>query len=821
MRLLDQAIAAHQKGNIAEAESLYRRILADDSRDFDALHMLGVLCAQRRQMQEAELHLRAALSVDGRFPPAIHNYGKVLAELGRYEEAVVHFEKALAAAPNFAPVYSDLGNALHELGRLDAALASYDKALNCEPRLADAWIGRGNTLWKLKRHQDALAAYERALSVNSGLANAWLGHGNVAYDLGRYDEASAAYDKAISLNPGLANAWLGRGNVFGERRSFDEALAAYASALELNPNLAGASLGRGNVLYAQKRHEEAHAAYDRALALNPELAEAWLGCGNVAFERRHYEEALTAHGRALALKPDLAEAWTGHGNAALELRSYPEALAAFDKAIALEPELAEAWLGRGIILRTIDRRDEALAAYDRTLALKPDSAEAWQGRGSVLLETGESSEALAAFDKALALMPDYSEALSNRIFALDFADAGFEEQQKARRYWWERIGAPIAQSASVQHINSRDPERRIKVGYVSADFRNHSATRCTRPVLLNHNKRVFEITCYSCSPLEDEVTADCRRAADRWRNVTQASDEELHAQIVADGIDILVDLSGHTAGHRLTVFARKPAPVQVNGWGHATGTGLPVIDYLLSDPVACPASVRHLFAEKVYDLPAINTIEPVPAALQPSDAPMLTRGYVTFGVFNRAGKITDEAVALWSRILHAVEGSRLLFKDTAFDEAAMRGRQRERFAPHGVAPDRIAFLGRTSRPEHLAAFAEVDISLDPFPQNGGISALESMQMGVPLVALLGNSIASRAAGALLASIGMPDWVADTADGYLEIAKKFASMPDYLKALRAELPSKVAASAAGNPAVFTKAVESAYRTMWTEYCCMRG
>jgi len=313
------------------------------------------------------------------------------------------------------------------------------------------------------------------------------------------------------------------------------------------------------------------------------------------------------------------------------------------------------------------------------------------------------------------------------------------------------------------------------------------------------------------------MTEEFRRAADRWRAVAQLPDDELCQQILADEIDILVDLSSHTLGNRLGVFARKPAPIQVTAWGYATGTGLPTIDYLFSDPVACPPPVRHLFAEKVFDLPCLVSIDPLPDGVLHGPPPLLANRHVTFGVFNRAVKITDEAVALWARVLAAVPDARLLVKDGAFDDAAMQERLRQRFAGHGIAAERLTFRGRTTRLEHLNAHREIDISLDPFPHNGGISTWESLQLGVPVIAKLGNSIPSRLAGAILSAVGLDDWVAHSAEDYVGLAEKFAALPDRLAALRDELPRRVAASAAGNSATYTRAVEAAYRTMWQDYC----
>jgi predicted O-linked N-acetylglucosamine transferase (SPINDLY family) len=237
-------------------------------------------------------------------------------------------------------------------------------------------------------------------------------------------------------------------------------------------------------------------------------------------------------------------------------------------------------------------------------------------------------------------------------------------------------------------------------------------------MLLNHEKSQFEITCYSCSSAEDDFTRDFHRAADHWRDVAQLSDNELSDLIRADKIDILVDLSGHTAGHRLGVFAGKPAPIQVSAG--FTGTGVPTIDYLFSEAVICPEAFRHLFAERIYDLPSVMTIEPLPKATARSNLPALTKGYMTFGVFNRANKTSEVSVAVWARLLHCLPQSRILMKHFGFDDELTRTRVQKMFAAHEVSAERITLLGTTTRLDHLAAFAEVDISLDTFPQNGGI-----------------------------------------------------------------------------------------------------
>jgi predicted O-linked N-acetylglucosamine transferase (SPINDLY family) len=317
--------------------------------------------------------------------------------------------------------------------------------------------------------------------------------------------------------------------------------------------------------------------------------------------------------------------------------------------------------------------------------------------------------------------------------------------------------------------------------------------------------------------LRDSMTEEFIRHSDRWVDASRLSDDELAARIQADKIDILIDVSGHTAGNRLAVFARKPAPVAVTAWGNPAGTGSPTTDFVFADPVMIPSEVRHLFPEQIHDLPCAATIDPAPAQRRASEPPCLTRGHVTFGVLNRISKISPDAVRIWSEILRAVPSARLMIKHSALDEAAVRSSIFERFAAQGIAEARIDCIGSTSRDDHLTAYAGVDICLDPFPQNGGISTFEALAMGVPTVCKLGNGLSSRACGAILTSIGLSEWIGDGEAGYIDVAVKAAASPDVLKALRNELPARLEGSATGNPIAYTKAVEDAYRTFWQRYC----
>ncbi len=813
---LQRAYALHQSGAINEAAAIYRELISRNAANAAALHLLGIIEAGRGDLATARALMGRSLAIQPANVQWAENYAAVLLQSGDAASALKVCEQALRGRVSNVSVLYISAVSLLKVGRLQESVARFDRVLAQQPSHLPALNERGSALALLKQYDAALASVDRALSFDSNSAQAHLNRGNILSALKRYDEALTAYDRAVSLFPNLADGWLGRGNIFRARKQFDDALAAYDVALRINPDFANAYLGRGNTFFNLNRHNEAAADYRKALDLAPQLPEAWLGCGSTLAVQRHYDEAFQAIDKALSLNPDLADAWLVRGHILHTRVKYRESLADFDRAVALRPDYAEAWVGRGVALLAMDRANDALAALDRAVTLDPDLASARSSRATALMAANRTAEAIADYRKALSIKPDDSVTISSLIFALDFAkDAGFVEQQEARKYWWQRVGAPLAKRPRKDYQISVDPDRKIRVGYVSSDFREHSAARCFWPMIQGHNKDEFEITCYSASTTRDGMTENFRRATDRWRDVSQTSDDELYEMILSDQIDLLVDLSGHTAGHRLEVFARKPAPVQVSAG--ATGTGLMTMDYLFSDRITCPLQVRSLFAEQIFDLPSIMTIEPPPHQPEDANTPAVSKGYVTFGVFNRASKNSEEAVAVWASILNDVPHSRILMKHTAFDDEFVRRRQLERFSTLGISDDRVSFLGGTSREDHLAAFRDVDISLDPFPQNGGISTLESLQMGVPVIALLGDSISSRAAGSILATAGLNAWIAENLDEYRAIAVRFASDSKTLATLRRELPQKVAASAVGNPAIYTKAIEAAYRTMWIGYC----
>jgi predicted O-linked N-acetylglucosamine transferase (SPINDLY family) len=708
--------------------------------------------------------------------------------------------------------------AAYRQGRHADAQSLCKKILEDLPGHFDALHLLGVSELDCGRFAEAEAVLARAVTVAPKSAEAHANLGLALFNLRRYDDARKHQETSVTLNPKLATALSNLGNTLLHLRLLEPALKAQDRALALKPDFSDAYCRRGMIQLLLNRYEEAIESFDRALSFAPRHMHATFGKGLVALNFRHFEQAAVAFNAALAINPRAAGVLTHRGRLHLQTGDFTKAVADFDAALGIDPHLEGAWCGKAHVNVLAGSLMQAVSACQKALALNPSSEAALTWLGACFAKQGDIKSAIEHFDRALAIRPDYEDAHTKKIFALGFvAEADFAVHRAARRNWWEAIGAKIVQREL--NPSKLDPERRIVVGYVSSDFREHSAALAFLPILQHHDHRNFEVIGYSCSPLHDAVTDACRLASDSWCDASRMSDDQLADRIESDNVDILVDLSGHSAGNRLAVFARKPAPIQVTAFGDAIGTGLPTMDYVFQNPVGIPIDVRHLLTERVYDLPCVITMAPI-IDRQPSPAPMIRNGFATFGVFNRIEKISDRALELWSRLLMDLPGSRIVIKNGALDDALLRDGLVDRFVANGICRDRVTCLGSTQRSEHLGAFANVDISLDPFPQNGGISTLESIYMGVPVVAKLGNAAASRGSAAILRAIGLDDWIGEDEAGYLAIACKFASRPSELERLRTELPDRIANSPIGNIETYTRKVEEGYRQFWSDYCRAR-
>jgi len=729
-----------------------------------------------RAFQNARLQKQARKQAEALLPAAVAAYRQ-----GRHAEAQALCQQILKDLPDHFDALHVLGTSQVNCGQFEEAVATLTRAINIDPRSADAQSNLGTALSEFGRYEEARHCQEKAIALKPNFPMALTNLGKTLVNLGQIGGAIAAHDRAIALKPDFADAYC----------------------------------HRGQALMLMNRVEEADQDFGRALSLNPRLMAAVIGRALVNVDLRNYELALTHMNAMLAAYPTAADLLAQRGRLYMRMAEFDKAEADFDAAIRNDPRQEPALCEKANLLLLRGDVTQAAPLCHRVLEINPHSEPALARLGSCFAAVGDPVTAIAYFDRALASTPHSEEAITKKIFALDFVpDVNFATLQEARKYWWDQIGA--RQQQRPLQARSLDPERRIVVGYVSADFRDHSAAIAFMPLLRHRDRERFQVICYSNSPLQDAVTALCRSLADQWVDAWRLTDDKLADRIEADQVDILVDLSGHSGGNRLSVFATKPAPIQVTAIGNVSGTGLPTMDYLLADPILIPAEARPLFAERIHDLPAFITIEP-PPDMVPTPQPAIGNGHVTFGVFNRADKISDAALSVWSRLLLAMPGSVIVVKNAALNDALVRDTLIARFVASGIPENRLRCIGSSPRPDHLALVSSIDIMLDPFPQNGGVSTWEPLQLGVPVVTKLGNGHASRCGGAIVVAAGLGDWVAADEEGYIEIARRWASSPQELAALRARLPAQVLSSAAGNCLTYVGYVEDGYRKFWRDYC----
>ncbi len=542
-----------------------------------------------------------------------------------------------------------------------------------------------------------------------------------------------------------------------------------------------------------------------------------------AFGTGRLEEAADLYRKLLAQDGTAADLWNNYGVALAELGRPADSAAALRCALALRPGYDRPWVGLGSAAFGSGRLEEAVRHWERAIGITPQQqASLWFNLGVARQMRGDAAAAAAAFSQAEALMPDDPRIASQRLLCLNYLDMPGERLLAEHRRFDERFGR---QPPAAPHATSPDPDKRLRIGYLSVEFREHLGAYFLTPLFEATDRSRFEIVCYSILPdaEADARTARFKAQADGWRTVGPLDDEALAAQIRADGIDILVDLAGHSGLNRLPMLARRPAPVQVTWLGYPNGTGMAAVDYRIVDPVSDPVGPTDAHAvETLVRLPAPFLCFRPPASAPPVvPLPAGTTGRVTFGSFNKLSKITDGTVALWAEVLRRVPDSRLLLKDRPLSDPGTAALMQARFAAAGIDPARLDLVGFIKDAAgHLAAYNRIDIALDPHPYNGTITTCDCLWMGAPLVTLAGGRHAARVGASLMTAIGLPELVAATPEDYVEIAAGLAGDLTRLMRLRLSLRERVRASALCDEARFMRNLETAYRLMWRRWCDQR-
>ncbi len=552
------------------------------------------------------------------------------------------------------------------------------------------------------------------------------------------------------------------------------------------------------------------------MLVEPEFAEAHCSLGNALDTQGKSDEAIGCYRRALQFNPHDAEAYSGLGNALGKQANFDEAAACFRRALEIKPDFAEAHYNFGNFFKVQAKPEEAIACYRRALEIKPDIAEAHLNLGVALKDQGNLDEAIAACRRALQVKPDYVQAHSNLLYDLQFSpqyDAETIYQEHLR--WNARHAAALANSIR-PHSNDRSPRRRLRIGYVSPNFWHHAESFFLAPLLAAHDHHDFEIFCYAEVQCPDRITAQLRTYADVWRDIAGLTDEQVSPLVRQDRIDILVDLTMHMACNRLLAFALKPAPVQVCWLAYQGTTGLATMDYRLTDAYVDPPGLydRYYVEESIRLPDAFGCYDPLTTEAAVGALPALDHGCITFGSLNNFCKVNPTLLTLWSQVLKAVDGSRLLLRAA---EGSHRGRTLRLLQEQGIAPERVTFVGWQPRAEYLELYRQIDIGLDTVPYNGQTTTLDSFWMGVPVITLMGPTAVGRAGMSLLTNLGLPELIAGSPEQFVRIAKDLAGDPPRLGNLRSSLRERMQNSPLMDGPRFARHVEAAYRLMWRRWC----
>jgi protein O-GlcNAc transferase len=875
------AVAQMRLGRRDDALASCERVLAIRPHHAEALNARGVLLKEAERFEEALASFDQTLAIKPDDVVALINRGGILSLLKRYDEALASYERAIALKPDCADALCNRGIILQELKRLEDALASYERVLAVRPGYAPALRNRGAVLWELKRFEDALASLDEALAIKPDDVVALTNQGGMLCSLKRYDEALASYEKAIALKPDYADALYNRGVILQELKRFEDALASYERALAVRPGYAAVLRNRGAVLGELKCFEDAVASFDQALAIKPDDAVALNNSGNVLKSLNWFDEGLASYERAIALKPDYADALYNRGVLLQELTRFEDALASYERALAVQPNHTAALGNRGAVLWALKCFEEALATFDKVLAAQPNDAATLNNRGAALQELKRFGAALASYDKALAVRPDYAEALFNRGHALhklsrfeqaitDFERAlainpeiahakGLLLSARMNCCDWgsfaleleqlmddvragKRASEPFlllglsgnsgdqlrcaetygrhARQASPTPIwkGERYRHARMRVAYLSADFRDHPVCRLLAGLFEQHDHARFETIAVSFSPdRPSEMRSRVEGAFDRFIDVRAKSVRDV-ANLLRDlEIDIAVDLMGFTKDSRSSIFALRPAPVQVNYLGYPGTMGTDYMDYIIADRVVIPAGQRQYYREKVVWLPdtfqANDSMKRVGAHLVTRAEMGLPEMAFVFCAFSNTYKITPPVFDIWMRLLRGVEGSVLWL--LAGRDAVERNLRREADA-RGVSPDRLVFAQRVDYAAYLSRYRLADLFLDTLPFNAGTTASDALWGGLPLVTCSGEAFASRMATSLLNAIGLPELAAPSLAQYEALAIELARNRALLSATRAKLVRNRTAYPLFNTGRFRRHIEAAYTTMWERY-----
>ena len=667
------------------------------------------------------------------------------------------------------------------------------------------------------RFPDCEQLCRQVLASDPKSAEAYRLLASVAYFQNDYEESGRMLQQAIQLRPDVAEYYDNLATLLTRQGRPADAEQAARRGLAATPS---ATLYQrlGEALRAQSQFGDAAEAYRRAVEMNPQQVSSWFSLASSLASQGKLGEAEAAYRQVLTLEPDTLQALVNLGNVLQSQERFAEALPLYRQAMAINPNVAATHYNTANAFKALGKLTDAMLGYEHALRLGPPSPEAHLNLGGVHLEQGRLDAAMHHFRSSLAIEPTHAGAHDNLLLASQYLpDVTLPELARLHAQWNQQMAEPL-HSMWRPHANSRERDRPLKLGFTSADMGRHPVGYFIARILEALDRGQFSTVCYSDRATHDDVSQRIAAACTTWRDTRYLSDEALAQQVREDQVDILFDLSGHTHGNRLLMFAGKPAPLAVSWLGYVGTTGLAAMDYLITDSYMVPPGAEEHYREKILRLPGGSTYcEPPAEAPAVGPLPALARGSATFASFNNPAKVSTRVVAAWSDILRRVPGSRLLLKHRAWDDRSTRDRYVSEFAVQGIDASRLDLRRWTPLAEMLAEYNEVDIALDPFPYTGGSTSWLALWMGVPVVTCPGETVASRQTLSLLSHAGATELVASDLAGYVDLATSLSGDLPRLSALRAGLRERMAASSLCNLDRFVAEFSAAIRGIWHSYC----
>ena len=838
--------ALHELDEFDASIQSYQNALVIESDYAEAHNNLGNIFKEIGQLDLAIKSYEKAITIKPDYVESHYSLGSSFYESGKLEETVKCYERVIELRPSFKEMHNNLGNVLKELGRSDEAVLSYDKAILIDPNFVEVYFNLGTTFQELNQLENAVKHYQKAIDIKPNYPEAHNNLGVAFKELKEFDSAIKAYQMAINIKPDYAEAHNNIGIVYKELGQLDDAIKSHEVALKIFPQYAEAHNNLGIILIEGKQLNEATERFKKAIVSDHNFVEAYNNLGSALMELNDFDLSFENFQKAISINPNYVEAQNNLGTLFMHLGQLDEAVECFQKSIKIDPNYEYAHNNLGLAYIDLNNLDESAKCYQRAIDINPGYYEPRANYANLLADLNKLDEAIINYDRAYELNPEADYMLGSIVHTKmrvcvwdDYSNQLLDLQNKIND--GKKVIGPfqlmaliddpeLQQKTSIIYAQDKYPKnkilpkidkysrnKKIRIGYFSADFRDHPVALLTAELYEVHDRSQFEVHAFSYGPnSEDKINLRIKAGVDQFHDVSKMSHKEIATLSRSFEIDIAIDLSGVTQNSRTEVFAMSAAPIQTSYIGWLGTMGADYYDYLIAAKGMIPKENQKYFSEKIVYLPSYqvnDSKEILPEASFTREDLGLPKDSFVFCCFNNTYKITPEVFDVWARILQRVEKSVMMIyvshklgEKNLIKEIKLRG----------INPERLIFGAKLSRGEYLDRYRSADLFLDTFPYNAGTTASDALKMGLPILTLKGNSFNSREAANIISAVNLSEMITVSQEEYESLAIELANNPMKLKAIKDKLVDNLPNAPLYNTRLFAKNIESAYKTMFETY-----